>query len=562
MTLADLKSAPLTHKSYIFAPDGGAETGIPAGVFFFRSGDFTGRTDVIVHNDVAVSQGALVPQDASGVRFRRTAAPQTAGRWMSVRPISHLEILDNSTATPAQVTAAIQAAINTTSNGEVYIPEGTWTVEPQKHDSLDGTFGANSVCLRPRSNLHLYGPGIIKLADGKGGASGAIIGNWDGAPIENVRIQCQIDGNRDMATGTMSGIVLVNASNCTVRGGWIKRVSFCGAQMAKSSVSCTVQDVFLSDIGYIGIQFQRAHEGKVLDCKIYNTVDNAIDFECDGALQDQNIISRNVGAGCASFVFLESGGNTIVTDNSAKDINEAGIWINRINTGSENNRLSGNRFQRGSGVGRRGGIYSNNVCGKSIIAQNFIEGFDYGMIFEGSTNYLAIEPNYFKNIGKALYGISRQETALVKSLIRQPWYEGPLNGRFPFTVTPLTSPTNFPGRTFAVKIENMWDLDGNGPRAGSIEDEYVSAVGTLSANNAWQNAFSIFTNGETLIYQTGVALTPGYSIRINGVFFLIARSLSDGVYALKSISGEKGDFTPVTNGAYSWREFWPEWLTL
>lgn len=459
---------------------------------------------------------------------------------------------------------AIQRAIDSGA-GAIYIPDGVFLVRSQAHSGLPGTFGGNSVCIKPRSNLHIYGPGTLKLADGAGGPSGAVIGNWDGLAIENVTIECRIDGNRANAGGSMSGVVIVYGTNCTVQNGIVQNCSFNGVQFAKGSVSCTAQGMRVDNIGYIGIQYQQADAAKVLFNKLVSCVDNAIDLEANNGTQTRNVILGNTTKGCATGVFLESGGDTIVIGNITEDTNEAGVWLNRINNGAENCIIANNTFRKGTGIGNRGGIYINNVCGKSIIHDNKFDGFAKAIICEGATNYLQIHDCYFKNISQLLISASRQVSALLKSHAYNLHYEGPLSGpagqeRFPYTYSPTTNPANFPDRDFNVTVESAWNLDTGGRRAAAAEDEYRSGkAGQLDANAAWSNAFSIFFGGETLVYEAGVAMTVGNYILLNGATFLVFGTGGAGEFKLRSAAGAAGDFTATTNGSHAWVEHWPEW---
>ena len=462
-------------------------------------------------------------------------------------------------ATPAQTTAAIQAAIDSGA-GDIYLSAGVWVVEPPVHEALPGTFGASSVCIDLRSNLFLHGPGILRLAAGKGGPSGAILGNRNGLAIENVRIECSIDGNQVHAAGKMSGIVLVNATNCIVRNIFVKNTSFNGVQFAKQSLACIIENVTLNNIGYIGVQLQGANQAKVLKNSFYLIGDNAIDFESNNEESDLNVIIQNSGSGCSTFIFMESGGNTIIRDNSAADIREAGIWLNRINSGSEHNLIVANRLRRGTGAGRRGAIYVNNSSGRSLVSGNHIDGFDCGLILEGSSTHLAIESNYFRNIAKVLYKISPMESALVKSVVKQSYYEGPLNGHFPLTCSPLKNRQNSPNRTFNVIVESMWNLDEGAARAGMPDEEYrTGTTGQLQRYARWNGAYAEFNAGDTWVYAPEAALTLGRYIVIDDTTLIIHSKREAGVWMLRNAMGNQSDLTGILNSSHVFHEYWPEW---
>jgi len=556
-TLAELKAAATSKVSIVY----------DAALWTWTAGDYSGKADdvnVAKGDGQPLTAGAWVRQSVASVTFAQPASGATTRR-ASIKIAEGVSIADFG-ASPALAdnSAAIQRAIDSGA-GQVYIPVGTFSVRPQAHSGLPGTFGDNSVCIKPRSGLTLYGPGILKLGNGAGGPSGAVIGNWDGMEIEDVSIEVCIDGNAASASGQMSGVVLVNAANCCVKSKWVRSLSFNGVQFARASNRCTVESVAVSAIGYIGIQFQKARAAKVIGNKLVDVSDNAIDLECDGSNQYQNVIIGNSGKGCSTFVFLESGGNTIISSNDCEDIAEAGIWLNRINTSSENNIITNNRFTKGSRAGAKGAVYCNNACGKSLIEGNFIVGFDAGMTFEGAAGYLFVDGNYFSNIGRTLYRVTKSPNALVKSLIRNTVYEGPLGGsagneRFPFTASPMSNPSNVPNRQFHTRVESFWNLDAGGPRAASPDEEYrTGLIDTLRQNPAWGNAYSVYDGTETLIFEEGPALTVGRYVLINGTTYKVHSNPSSGVFAIRNGSGAAGNFTSNTNGAHPFIEYWPEW---
>ncbi|MDK8188082.1 MULTISPECIES: right-handed parallel beta-helix repeat-containing protein [Sphingomonas] len=508
-----------------------------------------------------VAVGGVVPA-AHGMQSTPRPVEPVGDRRAATRAISPTDFLPDTPPSAAQFTAALQQAIDRSTTGEVYVPAGIWPVEPQGHPALPGTFGTNSVCIRPKSNLHLHGPGTLRLADGKGGGSGAIIGNWDGKPIENVRIACQIDGNATAAGGKMSGIVLVNARDCTIAAGSIRNMSFNGVQIARGSTGCTIDNMRFDSIGYIGIQLQHAANAILSNNTLTNIGNNAIDLESNNQSQGQNVISKNICSGCATFVFLESGGNSIVSENNAQDIEEAGVWLNRINTGSENNIIVNNKIQKGKGSGKLGGIYCNNSSGRSMISGNMIDGFDYGMYFTGRSHYLAIEQNYFRNIGKFLYYIPAENSTLVKSVIRQPYYEGPLRGRLPYTAPPLGNPSNHADRTFHVAVASMWNMDEGSARAETADAEYhTGAAGTLTTEPAWNGQCSRRIGGETLVRHAGGTMTVGRYVRIDTSVYYVQALRGPGIAALRTADGTSGDFTGTLQPGMAWYEYWPEWQT-
>jgi hypothetical protein len=68
-TLAAMKAAGTTNKTYNLAAPSGTDSGFVNGPFIYQTGNFTGRTDVVQLNGVPLTTGALVRQQASGIGF-------------------------------------------------------------------------------------------------------------------------------------------------------------------------------------------------------------------------------------------------------------------------------------------------------------------------------------------------------------------------------------------------------------------------------------------------------------------------------------------------------------
>lgn len=66
-TLALLKAAPVSNRTYNLAAESGSDGGYVNGPFVYQTGDFTGRTDVVALDTVPLSTGALVRQGAASV---------------------------------------------------------------------------------------------------------------------------------------------------------------------------------------------------------------------------------------------------------------------------------------------------------------------------------------------------------------------------------------------------------------------------------------------------------------------------------------------------------------
>lgn len=490
------------------------------------------------------SQTAVYDQNTVGEKLQRIVTPEdfrdansAAGDW----------------------TTAIQAAINSGAR-EIYFPGNQYLVRPQTHAGLSGTFGANSVCINIRSNLRLFGPGVVKLMDGKGGSSGAIFGNWDGLAVENIIIELTIDGNKANSTGTTSGIVIVNATNCkTTEKTRVVNSKFNGIQFAKGSTGCKVDRSVVEGAAYIGVQLQKANNFSVSRCRVVGSGDNAYDVEANNSSMFGEIVG-NYAETCNTGIFLESGGNILVTQNHVVNFNTSGIYLNRINTGSYKNIITQNRLYKGTGNGSRGCIGLNNAVGRSIIKDNICDGADYAIWIEGGVDAIVCESNDCFGIGKALVHIGRTTNALVKSMIGRNYYTGAKNGLYPYSCSPLGNTANFADRDYRSSVAPALFLETN-TQATSADAEYINTTGVLAVNPAWSGAYAVYTSGDTLVYTT-TNIGVGKYVLINGVYYQCTANPSGGVWMIKDANGASGNFVSAVNSAYSWTSYHADWMTL
>lgn len=432
-----------------------------------------------------------------------------------------------------------------------------YLVSPSTHAGLPGTFGANSVCINALNNLQLIG-GKLKLRDGTGGASGAVIGNWSGNPISNCVVSTSIDGNKANATGTMSGVVLVNATNChwDGTGRTIENLSFNGVQFALSSVGCSAVGGTYRNINYIGLQAQRADGFQALYGHFYNITDNAIDLEANNSNADQNIVGYNVINGCNTGVFIESGDNTQIIGNAIEVFTDSGIIFNQINTDSINNIVTANTIKRGAGVGVNGIKFVNN-CGYSYVYGNHFIGLDYSLVFDFGTHVL-VGTNTHQSIQKQLIKITRAANALVYSVIEKQYLQTPRatgSTGYPFTCSPTGNANNFSNRISSSTINPAYNME-QGPVA-SADAEYVRGTYSTSINGGW-GAYAIFTSGYTLVNIPGIS--AGDYVLINGTLFLLYAFVGGG-WQIRNLAGADGNYTPTVNGSYPVTEYYPAWQT-
>ncbi|WP_018250787.1 glycosyl hydrolase family 28-related protein [Sphingomonas melonis] len=138
VTKAELTAAPITHRSYIFAPESGSDDGLLAGTFTFQVGDYSTSEQydeiaqgfIVALDGVPLTMGALVRADARSLSFLgrltrsiRRRIDAKLGDIVSVKDFGAVGdgVTDD--------TAAIQAAIDATRNGgSLTFPEGRYLV--------------------------------------------------------------------------------------------------------------------------------------------------------------------------------------------------------------------------------------------------------------------------------------------------------------------------------------------------------------------------------------------------------------------------------------------------
>ncbi|EHD22405.1 MULTISPECIES: right-handed parallel beta-helix repeat-containing protein [Brenneria] len=348
-----------------------------------------------------------------------------------------LALSRNDTVTPEQFgatggggddTPAIQAAIDSGCQN-LYLSK-KYIVSPIKHPGVPGIIGRNSICLKLRSDLRIYGEGTIVLAEGSEGVSGAIMSNASADGIRNCVIEVTVDGSNAGGNNGFSGIVFINANNCsTTSKTKIANVTYNGIQFARGSRSCKCYGTTIINTGYIGIQAQNPTDIIVEQCNIRKTKDNAIDFEANKGRQNGEIRNNTI-ADCKAGIFLESGGNCLVEGNDISRFKTAGIFLNRINTPADNVQIVKNYICGDGENVQFGGIAINNAIKNVLIDGNTISGMKYGIWTNGGISDVLMNSNTFKNISESLIRIADGKNQLVKSKIRSQRYLGKIiNGK-------------------------------------------------------------------------------------------------------------------------------------
>lgn len=448
--------------------------------------------------------------------------------------------------------------VTTNSIGLAYIDK-QYLVAPSAHAGLAGTFGTNSVCLNLLSNLKVWGPGGFKLIDGASGASGAILGNWNGSVLSDCIIDVDIDGNKANTTGNISGVVFVDGRRCQfVNGRKIVDTTFNGLQFAKYSLACVADRPYISGCLYIGIQAQIPDGLQILFPRVYSVGDNAIDIEADGSSGDQTQIVGPTINGCSSGIFLESTGNVIVNGGTIEVCSNYAIILNQISTASTQNIITGVKMKRGSGVGDTA-MYINNNSGYSSIYGCRFEGYSCSFSLNVAVG-VHIGVNNHNGITDTLVKITRSSNALIRSFVEEQVLETERSSGKPFGCSPISNALNFGDRDYLCTIRPMRELHTNVVNA-IPDDDYIVKTSTLSQNPAWSNSYAVYYGGETLIYIPTNTPTVGRYIYINNTLYYVYNSPSGGVLAIRSSDNVAGNFVASVNSNYSTKEYYVEYMT-
>ena len=465
-------------------------------------------------------------------------------------------------------TTAIQAAISSGA-GVIVFPPATYIVSPQALTNPDGGTG---ICINVPSNitLSMYGA-TIKQASGTSG-TGGVISNVNAVSNVNI-IGGTIDGNESSTTGNMNGILLLNATNCLIQNvsaintRWIALGFRNPGSPAISYGNNSILNCYVNNCLYIGIQCTSPILGlKIIGNTVNYTADNAIDINgnnpsAGNGYGDQIIVSNNSTAYSTTGLFLESVGNSTIDGNNFSQCSVSGIYLNRINSGSFYNVITGNTIESIAGIG----IYINN-SGTSIISNNLFKTVASSFYLTGGATFLSIGKNLHTNVSNVIFDVPQGTNNFVYSKIDAQDYSNTRNSSgFPFTSTPLGNATNYSSRSFDCSIApTYFFLSG---ASSSLQTEYQDGnSGTLTANSAWGGAYSVYTGGQTLIYSS-LPININTYITINSALFLVYSNPSGGVYVVRECTGTggvtpvDGNYTATTNGAYPWVEYYSQWQT-
>ncbi|WP_343528739.1 hypothetical protein [Sphingomonas sp.] len=343
-TWAALKAAPVSNRSYNFAPDDTDTSGKPAAIYFFRSGDFTGKIDDVSRvalNDVPIATGALVRQGAEGLDFSiggsSAALISMRDKGRQVPSIVDFEGVVGDGGTDC--TAGIQRAINWVGDrggGSLLVPRAVFLVTR-----------ALNLC----SNIDLYGNGFgsaIHLVNNDRLDLFRAIGT-QAAPLSNIRLRnmrlygdarfingTPVDGNGNLLVNG-GGLNAVFADDCEVDGLWVSGFSDGGLaflngnfnRMTNNRVRYTGQGISFN-ANEIDVTGNVASANRISDTGTYNGLHLEGSFgdgTGEGKVYD-TVLSDNIVVNsyeCGKNI--ENAPNTVLTGGSAVNSGYGGTGI-------------------------------------------------------------------------------------------------------------------------------------------------------------------------------------------------------------------------------------------
>lgn len=236
-TRAALKAAPAGNGSYIFAPVGGADSGLAAGTFLYQTANapYTDdNTNIIALDAIPLTTGALVRQGASGIAF--TAPGAGAAPLDAQTKLRQTVAVTDYTGTPNQQWAAALAAV--APKGEIILPQGV-TMTYDVSAGFSGALNINKpVTVRILGRLQTNGhgprsypfrvtsPDVTFIVDGVLAGDGSVDGTNDGDITTHpglVYVDTGADRFRLSGAGTIDtppkvAIVLADNSGAVIEG--------------------------------------------------------------------------------------------------------------------------------------------------------------------------------------------------------------------------------------------------------------------------------------------------------------------------------------------------------
>lgn len=460
----------------------------------------------------------------------------------------------------ADDTAAIQAAIESAAaeGAWVYFPPGTYTVSPRKFAGIPGVYGRNSVALFLKSGSKLSGPGTIKLKDGTGAGSGAVLGTADRSDKTGIVIEgLEIDCNGANTRGKMSGISLLHASESRISNVFVHDCKNSGMAIKADTLNLSVAKNFnnifesnlVKNVGRLAIQTDYAEGVRIIGNRVVNATGNCIGVYSDdtgGASVggDGTVVMGNSLKGCLHGIFFESGGEGLIVGNVVDEPRGAAIYLNSGHATSRRVRIADN-WLRAVAAGTSG---LNLTRAQFVdISGNYFEGFDNGIVLRRHTANNHIGRNLYTDIKNYLIYVERARNRMVRSLVARQVYTGAQSrDRWPKTYYDPAEPVGV-RRYYAVTFEDEgWSLQDN----RALNNDFHHA--TLNTRNrTFAPDYARFVRGETRVDLDGGKAMPaaGDYLRINGTYFRV-HAVAASVATIRDVNDRAGDYTPTVEGGH------------
>lgn len=484
-------------------------------------------------------------------------------------------------------TAAVQAAIDAAAaralalggSQKVVLPR-VYSVAPNPESlAVSGEYAAGRVCLNLRSGVSLCGPGGLQLITGVYGAqAGAIIGNWSG-PIATVAIcGVSIDGGRDAGTtGNIASINVLDTTDCTITDNRVSNSTGGGIYVRGTlgngycSRNAVVRYNRVTNSGYIGIQVERPQSPQIVGNWVTLTGDNGIDvFGDDSAGGQENagigigitIIGNIVRQTGQSGLFLESVGRAVVEGNHFLDFATYGVFLNRINSASLGNVITGNIFRNSTQSGI--GLNFKNNPGRTEVSTNRFENLLNSVRFERA-QYVVMGQNTHALIASEIYQVAKGATFLWRSHFARQIYEQAFDATtgLPQISSPNDCPDNTPGRIVATTLGNLFSLSSQSENPPNYTKKTVTLQ--LFPSTSVYSRFGTDVAGETTVYLSG-ANEPviGDLALIAGSSWQFVSRPATGVWVIRRfVTGAftAGDYTATLNSGLTVVTKFSGWLT-
>jgi len=389
-TLAALKAInPTAYPSPRLSAVSGSDGGVVNGLFTYQTGNFTGRTDVVQVNGIALTTGALVRQQAESLAYAKTTARQKFDENPSTKDQGATG--DGTTNDTANVQAVVGAAGATVLDGvsrAVTVANGTHSVD---------FIGAQGTALRGASRKG----SVIK---GRSGGSAAIV---------DVRY------NRDGSGTNTQGHI--NVSDLTVNGNATGRdgvVAYGGSNIVKNlelqncAAALRVQYVLMTEVSQVHatgstvgvlVDVDAIHSGDVNTSLVMSAVwaqnngtgfqirnlqystfisccaqgNTGTGFDLDGSLGGTNSMDGITLISCASEVNLGSS-FTFKALRSFSLINPLILPTASVNTVVVNNSI-GEIVGLRDGITHTGGTYGLKITSPLGLGFVIVRGGDFTM---------------------------------------------------------------------------------------------------------------------------------------------------------------------------------------